>query len=121
MFIDVPRLRFEEVSSSGEAESSTAIASRVKQALEKQQRRLRREKINRNSQMGPQHVQKYCQLDTAGRDLMRQAFHRLHLSARAYDRILKVARTVADLDDSDKICPRHLAEAISYRQSMARS
>jgi magnesium chelatase family protein len=121
LFIDVPRLRFEEVSSASAAETSADIGKRVKQALERQRCRLRKEKITRNSQMGPQHVQRYCQLDTAGRDLMRQAFHRLHLSARAYDRILKVARTVADLDGAEKIHPRHLAEAISYRQGSASS
>jgi len=119
MFIDVPRLRFEEVSSASTAETSADIGKRVQRSLQRQKRRLQKEKISRNSQMGPQHVQRYCLLDPAGRDLMRQAFHRLHLSARAYDRILKVARTVADLEDADKIRTHHLAEAISYRQSTA--
>ncbi len=115
LFIEVPRLRYEEVTCSKPAEPSSAVAHRVQLAREMQRLRFQEDLISHNAQMGPQHVRQYCLLDGAGRDLMRHAFQRLHLSARAYDRILKVARTIADLDGEKKITTRHLAEAISYR------
>lgn len=117
IFIEVSRLRYEEVAGRPGGESSRDIASRVEEARAKQRRRLATAGISCNAQMGPHHVQCYCELDAAGRDLLRHAFTRLHLSARAYDRILKVARTVADLDGEQKIQTRHLAEAIGYRQT----
>lgn len=117
LFVEVPRLRFEEVAGQAQAEPSASIKKRVAAAREMQRRRFEKESISCNAQMGPGHVRKYCQVDAAGRDLLRLAYQRLHLSARAYDRILKVARTIADLDGSQKICPSHIAEAISYRQS----
>jgi len=119
IFIEVPRLRYEEVTGTKAAEPSQRIKKRVEEAREKQRQRFSGDSVSCNAQMGPQHVQKYCVLDEAGRNLMRQAFVRLHLSARAYDRILKVARTIADLDCSPKIQTRHLAEAIGYRQVSA--
>ena len=115
LFIEVPRLRYEEVTCSRSSEPSSAVAARVQGARERQKLRFEEDFISHNAHMGPQHVRQYCLLDAAGRDLMRHAFQRLHLSARAYDRILKVARTIADLDDEKKIATRHLAEAVGYR------
>ena len=68
-----------------------------------------------NARMGPDDTRRYCDLDDAGAALMKQAFETMGLTARSYDRILKVARTVADLDGSKEILPQHLAEAIQYR------
>ncbi len=117
IFIEVPRLRYEEVTAIKPAEASRKIRKRVEEARQKQQQRFKEESLTCNAQMNPQHVQQHCALDGAGRELMRQAFNRLHLSARAYDRILKVARTIADLEGSSKVHARNLAEAISYRQA----
>ncbi|NLZ94143.1 MAG: YifB family Mg chelatase-like AAA ATPase [Firmicutes bacterium] len=116
IFVEVARLRYEEVAGRHTGEASADIAKRVARARKQQYLRFRKEGINYNAEMLPQHLDKYCTLDAAGRDLLRHAFSRLRLSARAYDRILKVARTIADLEEEKKILPAHLAEAISYRQ-----
>ncbi|NLZ38113.1 MAG: YifB family Mg chelatase-like AAA ATPase [Firmicutes bacterium] len=116
LFVEVARLRYDEVAGQKNGENSAEIAKRVARARGRQLARFRGEGISHNAEMKPQHLDKYCRLDAAGRDLLRHAFSRLHLSARAYDRILKVARTIADLEDEQKILPVHLAEAISYRQ-----
>lgn len=117
LFVDVARLCYEEVSGRGSGESSKTIANRVLKTRELQGQRFSGKGFTCNAHMGSHDIQVYCQLDAAGRDLLRHAFSRLHLSARAYDRILKVARTVADLDEETRILPRHLAEAIGYRQA----
>lgn len=117
LFVEVSRLRYEEVAGEPSGEPFAAIAYRVACARERQQQRFLKDNFASNAQMRPEHVQKYCTPDAAGRELLRSAFSRLHLSARAYDRILKVARTIADLDGEKKIHPRHLAEAIAYRQA----
>ena len=118
IFVEVTRLRYDEVAGHGTGEPSAAIAKRVAGARQRQQQRLQAAGLSCNAQMAPQHIQKFCQPDAAGRDLLRHAFTRLHLSARGYDRILKVARTIADLEAEQKIQTRHLAEAISYRQTV---
>ena len=71
--------------------------------------------IHCNAQMRSKHLREYCLIDEAGRSLLNKAMERLNLSARAYDRILKVSRTIADLDGAEDIMPEHLAEAINYR------
>jgi magnesium chelatase family protein len=117
LYIDVARLRYEELTGGTPSKCSAAVASRVAAAREQQRIRFKKTGIFCNAQMGPDHVQAYCALDASGRDLLRHAFTRLHLSARAYGRILKVARTMADLDGEKQIRTPHLAEAIGYRQA----
>jgi len=118
IFVEVARLRYDEVAGTGRGESSAEIAARVAAARARQLKRFAKHSLTCNAQMSGQQIQSYCKPDAAGRDLLRNAFTRLRLTARAYDRILKVARTIADLEAEKNILPKHLAEAISYRQAL---
>jgi magnesium chelatase family protein len=112
----VPAVRFKELSGAEpQAEGSEEIRTRVLGARERQLARLRGEGIFANAQMSPRLIRRYCRLDTEGERLLESAMNRLGLSARAYDRILKVSRTIADLDGTDEILLVHLAEAVGYR------
>jgi len=115
IIIEVPAVHFEELRARAEAEPSAAVKERVNAARKIQNRRFREESGLCNARMGPAQMRKYCELDEAGAELMKQAFEALGLTARSYDRILRVARTIADLEGSDNIAPHHLAEAIQYR------
>ena len=115
LHIEVPRVKLEKLESAQLAESSVDIRHRVQQARDLQIERFREEKIIDNSEMNARQIQKYCSIDDAGRQLLRQAVEHLHLSARAYHRILKLARTIADLAESEIILSEHLAEALQYR------
>jgi magnesium chelatase family protein len=96
-------------------ESSAPIRARVMAARARQPERFKKDGIYTNSHLGPRLLKKYCALDSAGRELLEQAMIRLGLSARAYGRIVRVARTIADLAGCDRIAATHLAEAIQYR------
>jgi magnesium chelatase family protein len=111
----VPRLKFKDIISRDEGESSEEIRVRVIEARERQLQRFRGEKIYCNAQMGTKEVKRHCQVDEEGRELMEMAVNRLGFSARAYTRVLKVARTIADLDKEERINPVHVSEAIQYR------
>jgi magnesium chelatase family protein len=115
--VDVPAVKFKELASTSaaEGESSAQIRERVVRARDRQRERLRGEDIFSNAQMPPRLIRKYCRIEAEGEQMLERAMTRLGLSARAYDRILKVSRTIADLDGSDEICPQHVAEAVGYR------
>ena len=119
--IEVPSLSYDELSTNTKAEPSSKIRERVNKARKIAQKRFVGEKtdnsssITCNAQMEAKHIAKYCELDDACKNLMNRAFKSLGLSARGHDRILRLARTIADLADSEKIMPNHLAEAIQLR------
>lgn len=116
LHIEVPAVKFKELSSKAVGETSQQIRERVIAAREIQMKRFAgREGMFCNADMKSQEIQMYCKLDTAGEELLKMAITKLGLSARAYDRILKVGRTIADLAHSDNIRPEHISEAIQYR------
>ncbi|MCL2365955.1 MAG: YifB family Mg chelatase-like AAA ATPase [Oscillospiraceae bacterium] len=116
MYIEAPSLEYEELIEVREAESSCTIRKRVNAARNMQRRRYQESKISCNAHIGTQQIQEHCALSPECKKLMRDAYSRLAMTARSYDRILRVARTIADLDDADRIMISHLAEAIQYRQ-----
>ncbi|HXG94385.1 MAG TPA: YifB family Mg chelatase-like AAA ATPase [Blastocatellia bacterium] len=113
--IDVPAVKFKELSSDTPAESSSEIRERAVRARRIQLERFHGERIFANSQMTPRLIRRHCVIDSASKALLENAITRLGLSARAYDRILKVSRTLADLEGKDKIESSHVSEAIQYR------
>jgi magnesium chelatase family protein len=115
LHIQVPAVKYKELAEDGRVEASSAIRERVLKARQIQFRRLESFAIYCNAQMTPRTMRRFCKLDSESEKQMENAITRLGLSARAYDRILRVARTIADLEASDRIGARHVAEAIQYR------
>jgi magnesium chelatase family protein len=113
--IEVPRVEYEKLAGDRMGEPSAAIRARVEAARERQARRFEGSRLLANADMGPAEVRDFCAVDEAGRSLLRAAMQQLQMSARAYHRILKLARTIADLAGSEGIETVHLAEAIQYR------
>ncbi len=113
--IEVPRVDYEKLTDERLGERSEVIRARVERAREVQRRRFAGTPLSCNADMGPTEVREICQLDEAGRGLVRAAMQQLGMSARAFHRILKLARTIADLAGSERIETAHLAEAIQYR------
>ncbi|MDD4833068.1 MAG: YifB family Mg chelatase-like AAA ATPase, partial [Clostridia bacterium] len=113
--IEVGNVTYGELSGNGESESSVTVRERVNKAREIQKSRFIGSKTHCNSHMTSGELKKYCKLDSKSSDLIEMSFERLNLSARAYSRIIKVARTIADLDGSEVIRPQDIAEAIQYR------
>ncbi|MGI5962780.1 MAG: YifB family Mg chelatase-like AAA ATPase [Lawsonibacter sp.] len=112
LFVHVNTLDFEELSQHPSAESSASIRERVEQARSQQRSR---QNALRNADLPPEDMERFCSLDDAGLRLMKGAFDQMGLTARSYDRVLRVARTIADLDQSQTIQAFHLAEALQFR------
>lgn len=116
LHVEVTPVNFNELASAHKAENSSKIRERVIRARAVQDLRFSsRNNLHYNAQMSPNMVREICNIDEAGQSLIKKAMEKLGLSARAYDRILKVARTIADLADAEDIALAHLAEAIHYR------
>ena len=115
LHVEVPRLQYEQIKERKSGENSEQIRIRVARAREIQAKRFAKLPYLVNAQMGSAQVRQFCRLDEESEQLLKNAFTRLHLSARAYDRVLKVARTIADLEESETIKINHLAEALQYR------
>lgn len=115
LHIDVMPVEFEQLANAKPAESSAEIKKRVNKARKIQEERFAGTEIISNARIVPGKLQEFCPMEEKAQKLLQAAFDRLGLSARAYDRIVKVARTIADLDDSEVIRSQHIAEAIQYR------
>lgn len=115
LMVEMPAVGYEDLQSTASGESSTEIKKRVVKAHEIQLQRYKKEGIFFNAQLNAAQVEKYCVLGEAEQKLLKAAFSSMDLSARAYHKILKVARTAADLDGSEEITVRHLAEVLQYR------
>jgi len=114
--IEVPAVKYKELSSTVKSETSQQVRDRVIETREIQHKRFEKNpNIFNNGGMSSKEVRNFCQLDSAGAELLKMAMTKLGLSARAYDRILKVSRTIADLEKSENILPQHISEAIQYR------
>jgi magnesium chelatase family protein len=113
--IEVPAVKYRDLASRDAGEPSKEIKSRVDAARKIQLTRFKGMKVYCNAQMTNRHIKKFCQIDDASQRLLETAIDKFGLSARAYTRILKVARTIADLDRQENIHPAHLSEAIQYR------
>lgn len=115
LHVEVPAVPYRDLKNTKATEGSKEIRARVSEAREIQSQRFIKNKIYCNAQMGSRHIQKYCAVDNASHNLLETAVDKLGLSARAYSRILKIARTIADLDKKDGIHVEHISEAIQYR------
>jgi magnesium chelatase family protein len=115
IYIDVPAVKYRELIANDPSKNSATIRERVAAARKVQQQRYASEKLFSNAQMGPRLIRKYCAIDDACQRLLEQAITKPGLSARAYNRILKVARTIADLEGREKIFSTNISEVIQYR------
>jgi len=113
--VEVPRVDYEKLSGDRVGEPSEKIRERVERARAQQRTRLAGTNLQCNGDMGPGEVRKFCAVDDAGKNLLRAAMQQMQMSARAYHRILKLARTIADLSGCAQIETAHIAEAIQYR------
>ncbi|MDR9757498.1 MAG: YifB family Mg chelatase-like AAA ATPase [Thermacetogeniaceae bacterium] len=115
LHVEVPRIELKDLKNDKQEESSKEIEKRVIKAWERQKKRFLNSGINNNAEMQNHQIKQYCPLDENVQELLYQAFHKLNLSVRAYDRIIKIARTIADLSGSETIEEMHIAEALQYR------
>ena len=113
--VEVSSVKYSKLENDSLSESSKEIKKRVDKARKIQLERYKENKIFSNSELTPKLIRKYCKLDEKGKVILKNAFDKLGLSARAHNRILKVARTIADLDEKENIEAKHIAEAIQYR------
>jgi magnesium chelatase family protein len=115
LHIQVPAVKYKELAQDEKSEESAAVRVRILIARQIQNKRLEAFGIYCNAQMTPRTLRRFCKLDAESEKQMEHAITRLGLSARAYDRILRVSRTIADLEGNEKIQARHVSEAIQYR------
>ena len=113
--IEVPRVEYDKLSDDRKGEPTSDVQERVETARQRQRDRLDEIGMTCNADMRPAEIQEFCKLDETGESLMRSAMSQMELSARAYHRILKLSRTIADLAGAEHIRPAHLAEALQYR------
>jgi len=116
--VEVPRVDYEKLSDDRLGEPSEAIQQRVESAREIQRQRFLESDLSCNADMHPQEIRHYCKLDDTCESLMRSAMSQLQLTARAYHRVLKLSRRLADLAGAESIAPHHLAEALQYRPKL---
>jgi magnesium chelatase family protein len=116
LHVDVPAVEYKELTNGAAGESSADIRARVEQARSMQAERFKKDHgVHTNSAMTPRLIKKHCELDAEAAQFLEHAMSEMNFSARAHDRILKVARTLADLSDQDKISADHVMEAVQYR------
>ena len=113
--VESSKINYDDLESNKKSESSKSIKNRVINAQKIQQERYKNTNINFNSELSAKDIEKYCKLSKESNDLLKQAFESMNLSIRAYHKILKVARTIADIENTENISPIHIAEAIQYR------
>ena len=113
--IELPTIKYKELTDTKDAEPSSAIKLRVENARARQRKRFLQDKIFHNASMNSKLIKKYCVLEEEAQKLLKMAMTELGLSARGYDKILKVSRTIADLSSSELIMANHISEAIQYR------
>jgi magnesium chelatase family protein len=115
LYIDVPPVQFEKLTNESLAEGSNKIRERVQRARDIQTKRFAGLRISSNAEMSPELVKKVCKLTEKQKEFLGQAMRQLKLSARSFHRILKIARTIADLEAAEELSELHLAEALQYR------
>lgn len=115
LHVEVPRVKFEKLTEEKVAESSKEIRERIQKARDRQLKRYKDLKILTNAELSAQQIKKFCPIDAQSQEVLRKAIDEYHLSARTYHRILKMARTIADLAGQENILTDHIAEAIQYR------
>lgn len=113
--VEVPPVEYDKLADERVAEPSSAVRERVNRARAVQQARFAGTRLTCNAEMGPAEVREFCRTEGAATSLLKAAMQQLHLSARAFHRTLKLARTIADLSGAPTISPAHVAEAIQYR------
>ncbi len=113
--IEVNKVKYNQLEQKEKNETSQEIRKRVNRARQIQLERYQKYHIFSNSELTPKLIEKFCQLNNESKQILETAFYKLNLSARAYNKILKVARTIADLDNCEQIEEKHIAEAIQYR------
>ena len=119
--VEVPRVEYEKLTEDRRGEPSADVRERVIRARQVQRERFAELPFKTNGEIGPRHVREFCALQSEAQNLMRTAMDRMQLTARSFHRVLKLARTIADMDDAESIAVQHLAEALQYRPKLITS